>query len=94
MAKLSVDIPADLVKGITAARTAFNASLPDQSPDLVGTDEEYFSLRAIGMVGSWADEFGVSDKSQDKAKEEFIAKLPPEKRAAIDAMVTAELAKP
>lgn len=95
--KFTVDVPDGIVKGVTLARENFNDSLPDvagqPNPGILATDADYFSSRAIGMVQSWAEIFGVTSTAQDKAKAEFLAKIDPTKRAGVDAAVTAELSK-
>jgi hypothetical protein len=91
-----VDIPDALMDGISAARAAFNASLSElkdengnaiDNPASYISDDDYFAARAIRMVQSWADGAGVPQVAQEKAKAEFLAKLPPEKRAAVGAAI-------
>lgn len=102
--KITVDVPDVYAKGIALARAQFNASLPPTvksvdgktdipNPALIAADEDYFSSRAISMAQSWAEMFGVTPVAQDKAKADFLAKVDPDKRAALDAAITAELSK-
>lgn len=104
MTKISVDIPDEIYAGAGAARAAFNAALPimrdakgeptgQPNPDAFATDEAYAADRILKVFQSWADQYGLSTAAQTKAKAEFIAKLPADKRAAVDLAVSAELAK-
>lgn len=99
--KITVEIPDEIVAGITAARTAFNDSQPDVNdekgnsvdpkPGTFDTDDDYFAARVVGMVQSWADQHGVSPESEVKAKAEFLAKLRQDKRKTVGAAIDAAM---
>ena len=68
MTVFTLDIPDAIIGRITAARAAFNATLPQvkdqdgnltENPDCFLTDDDYFAARAISMVQSWANQGGV-----------------------------------
>lgn len=95
------DVPT--LAGITAARTAYCASLPPTvTTDKNGvttstpavcdlpTDAAYFTSRMLQAAQSYAKQYDTAGT----LKQQFLATLPPTKQASVDAAVKAELAKP
>lgn len=85
MAQFTITIDDAITGGITAARDDFNASLPDDSKNVMATDVDYLSARVIAAVQSWADQWGISTSSQAQAKAAFLSSLPDDKQAAVAA---------
>lgn len=86
--KFTVDVPDGLIQGISLERDDYNTKNPETA---YATDEDFFSERAIAEVRAWNNKYGLTDFAKDAAKKEFLAKLPVEKRAAVEAAINAEL---
>jgi len=100
MATFTIKIDDAIAGGIKAAREDFNASLPAvmgkdgvtpvaPTPSSFADDAAYLSSRVVGVVQSWADQYGISTASQSQAKSDFLDSLPDDKRAAAQAALAA-----
>ena len=53
---LNLDFSAEQLRGIAAAREAYNASLPEESQPLA-TDEEYLTFVMLSAADSYAKQY-------------------------------------
>lgn len=95
MVSKTVTINDSFVPGIDAAwhaHTAAHTTKDKDGNDVIDDEafpsaDAYFSARCNDMVRSWANQYGVASDSQDKAMDEFVAKLPEDKRVAVQTAI-------
>lgn len=56
---LNLDFTAEQLRGIAAARTIYNLSLPEGSPEIKATDEEYLAFVISSASDSYASLYPV-----------------------------------
>lgn len=54
---LNIDFSTEQLRGITAARNAYNDSLPEESPDKKATNEEYLKFVLLSAADSYANQY-------------------------------------
>ena len=54
---LNLDLSQEQLRGLAAARAAYNASLPEDSPDKTETDEAYLTFVIFSACDSYAHQY-------------------------------------
>ena len=56
---LNLDLSPEQLRGLAAARAAYNASLPEDSTDTKETDEAYLTFVILSACDSYANQYPV-----------------------------------
>ena len=54
---LNLDLSPEQLRGLAAAREAYNSSLPENSPDTTETDEAYLAFVILSACDSYSHQY-------------------------------------